>query len=61
MDNDRIKQLLYNAIFFIIEETHDRYDRSEWIENILEELGATAEELQELGFTITEDGDLLWL
>lgn len=56
---NRLKTLLYNAIDLLIDETFEQYeDDNEWFKMIQNELGCTAEELQEYGIIITVDGGL---
>ena len=59
---NRLEILLYNAICLLIDETFEQYDDSnEWFEMIQNELGCTAEELEEYGIKITVDGGLYGL
>jgi hypothetical protein len=55
----RIKEILYNAISLLIDETFEQYDDSEeWFAMLQNELGCTKEELEEYGICITKDGGL---
>ena len=50
----RIKEILYNAISLLIDETFEQYDDSEeWFSMLQNELGCTKEELEEYGICIT--------
>lgn len=56
---NRLEVLLYNAISLLIDETFEQYDDSaEWFDMIQNELGCTAEELEQYGIKITMDGGL---
>ena len=55
----RIKEILYNAISLLIDETFEQYeDSTEWFAMIQNQLNCTKEELEEYGICITKDGGL---
>lgn len=57
---DRIKNILFNALSLLIDETFEQYeDSEEWFAMILKELDCSKEELKQYGIEITVDGGLL--
>ncbi len=55
----RMNTVLYNAISLLIDETFEQYDDTqEWFDMLQNELGVTADELEEMGIKITADGGL---
>ena len=47
----RLKDLFYNAMALLVDETFEQYeDIEEWKEMLFNELGTTEEELKQYGF-----------
>lgn len=54
---ERLKNILYNAISLLINETFEQYDDSEeWFKMFQNKLGCTADELESFEIKITVDG-----
>ena len=54
---ERLKNILYNAISLLIDETFEQYDDSEeWFKMLQNELVCTADELESFEIKITVDG-----
>ena len=52
-DFDRVKELFYNAITLIADETAEQYDdQNEWHEMVYNELGTTKEEMSKFGVVL---------
>lgn len=59
-ESSNLKKVLKNALVLLVDETYEQYeDHKEWLSMIMNELDCSKEELEKLGFRMTEDGDVI--